>query len=64
MSAKQQTVYVLPSKGAGYEALRKTKQDVSTAQAYEVLLKIHASVNIAMSQANIKWLVTDKSSRL
>lgn len=39
----QQTVFRLPSKGAGYEALKELKEDVPKPQPHEVLIKIHAT---------------------
>ena len=38
----QQTVYRLPSKGAGYQALEEKTEPISSPQPHEVVLKVHA----------------------
>ena len=38
----QQTVYRLPSKGAGYQTLEEKSEPIPTAQPHEVVLKVHA----------------------
>ena len=37
-----QTVYRLPSKGAGYQALEEKSEPIPSAQPLEVVLKVHA----------------------
>jgi NADPH:quinone reductase-like Zn-dependent oxidoreductase len=39
----KQTVFRLPSKGAGYEKLEQVSEPIPKPQAHEVLLKIHAT---------------------
>lgn len=38
-----QTVFRLPSKGAGYESLKQTSEAIPKPQAHEVLLEVYAS---------------------
>lgn len=41
--AQNQTVYRLPSKGAGYQALKRTEEPIPQPAAHEVILQIHAA---------------------
>jgi len=43
MAERNQTVFRLPSKGAGYTAIEQHTESIPKPQPHEVLLKIHAT---------------------
>lgn len=59
----QQEVFRLPSKGAGYEALKETSKAIPKMQPYEVLIKVHATTlnyrDLVIANRQYPFPVTD-----
>lgn len=59
----QQKVFRLPSKGAGYEALKETSEAIPKVQPHEVLIQVHATTlnyrDLAIANGQYPFPVTE-----